>query len=69
MALPLAWLSWEGYRKGWLVKEQFLLMGCWAMPLVAPVLAKLTRVQLAPVALALLLLLALKRERNSWAES
>lgn len=64
LALPLAWLSWEGFRKGWLAKEQFLLTGCWALPLVAPVLAKLTRVQLAPAALALLLLLALKREKN-----
>lgn len=64
LALPLAWLGWDAYHKGWGVKEQVLLILGWSLPLMAPIMAKLTRVPLAPVILALLLMLALKRSKG-----
>ena len=35
LALPLAWLWWEGRTKGWLPWEQALLLLSWLMPLVS----------------------------------
>ena len=33
LALPLAWLGWEGFRKGWLPGEKIMLALGWIMPL------------------------------------
>ncbi len=61
LALPLAWLGWEGYTNGWLPGEQNLLLLGWLTPLVAPILAEMTRLQVGPLALMALLFLALRR--------
>ncbi len=34
LAVPLAWLWWEGHTRGWLPLEQLLLLLSWLMPLV-----------------------------------
>lgn len=64
LTLPLAWLGWEGYTKGWLPREQILLVIGWFMPMFAQCLAKTAGVQTGPLVLAALLLLAVRRERS-----
>ncbi len=32
LALPLAWLAWEGYQKGWLPGERPILLLAWSVP-------------------------------------
>jgi hypothetical protein len=65
LALALAWLGWEAYTGGWLPGEQTVLLLCWLAPLAAPALAKVTGLPLAPLPLAALLLVALRRVRRS----
>ncbi|MHB8069501.1 MAG: hypothetical protein ACYDIC_16540, partial [Desulfobaccales bacterium] len=61
LALPLAWLGWDGYTRGWLPGEKpFLVLG-FLTPLVAPGLAQATHVQIAPLVLGALMCLALRR--------
>ena len=61
LALPLAWLGWEGYSHGWRPLEPGLLILGWCMPMFAQVLAKAASLQVGPLVLALLLVMALKR--------
>jgi hypothetical protein len=44
LALPLAWLAWDGYTKGWATGEKWLLFLCWIMPMFFEVIAKGTSV-------------------------
>jgi hypothetical protein len=61
LALPLAWLGWEGYTRGWLPGEKaFLILGYFT-PLAAPGVAQITHVQPAPLVLGALLFLAWRR--------
>jgi len=60
IALPLAWLGWEGHTKGWLPAEQPLLLLGWLLPLLIPALGK-THLQLAPLVLVALIVIALRR--------
>lgn len=61
LALPLAWLGWDGYTRGWLPGEKVCLVLGFLTPLAAPGLAQATRVQIAPLVLAALMYLALRR--------
>ena len=61
LALPLAWLGWEGYTRGWLPGEKTCLFLGWLAPIVLPLLAKATNVQLTPLVLMALMALALRR--------
>lgn len=61
LTLPLAWLSWEGYTRGWLPGEKIFLVLGFFSPLAAPGLAQATHVQTAPLILAALMCLALRR--------
>jgi len=63
LALPLAWLGWEGYTKGWLPGEQPLLLLGWLIPLLIPALGK-THLQLAPSVLMALIVIALRRGKH-----
>ncbi len=59
LVLPLAWLAWEGYTQGWPAKMQgFLFLG-WLMPIIAPLLAKMTYLQVGPMILAALIIFTL----------
>jgi ammonia channel protein AmtB len=61
LALPLAWLGWEGFNRGWLFGEKvFLLLG-WLTPLLAPMVAQATRIQPAPLILGVLIILSMRR--------
>jgi hypothetical protein len=62
LALPLAWLGWEGYNNGWAPGEQILLFIGWLSPL-AVVVLNFLGLYVAPLILMALLLLALKRSR------
>jgi hypothetical protein len=65
LALPLAWLGWEGYSKGWLPAEQPLLLLGWLLPLLIPALG-MTRLQLTPLILVTLVVMALRRSRHEF---
>lgn len=60
LALPLAWLGWEGYNAGWLPGEPALLCLGWLLPLLTPVMSSM-RCQIAPLILAVLMVLVAKR--------
>lgn len=55
LALPLAWLGWEGYQTGWRPGEPGLLCLGWLLPILASVMA-IIKCQLTPVILAALLI-------------
>lgn len=61
LALPLAWLGWQGYCQGWRPGEPALLVLGFIAPILAPILAALLHFQITPLVLALLLALALRR--------
>ena len=61
LALPLAWIAWDGYLRGWLPGEQYLLFFCWMMPMFSEKIAEVTRLPLAPLCLVALSYLALRR--------
>ncbi len=64
LALPLAWLAWEGYTQGWPARMQgFLFLG-WLMPIIAPLLAKMTHLQVGPMILAALIIFTLGLPRQ-----
>ncbi len=61
LALPLAWLAWEGHVEGWRPGEQALLVLAFLTPLLMPILAGTIRLQIAPLVLTALLAMALRR--------
>ena len=60
LAIPLAWLGWEGYTKGWIHGERVLLCLGWIMPFITPLLASIN-LQIAPLILVALMILVVKR--------
>lgn len=62
LAIPLAWLGWEGYTKEWLPGEQLFLALGWTMPFIAIIGGQL-KVQLAPLILVVLFFLVWRRSR------
>jgi hypothetical protein len=63
LALPLAWLGWEGSQQGWLFYEPFILALGWLSPLVLCLTAASIPFPLAPLVLIALLLATLRRPR------
>jgi hypothetical protein len=62
LALPLAWLGWEGYRKGWLPCEPGLLILGWLMPLfLLPMKGMAIKLPLGPLVLGALFILAWRK--------
>jgi hypothetical protein len=61
LALPLAWLGWEGYARGRLPGEKTCLALGWLAPLLARPLAQATHLQIVPLILGLLFFLTLSR--------
>ena len=60
LALPIAWLGWQGYTKGWMPLEKLFLVIAWLLPFLIPLIGK-TRLQITPLIILILLILALKR--------
>jgi len=63
LALPLAWLAWEGHVEGWRPGEQTLLVLAFLTPLLVPIFARTIHLQIAPLVLTALLAMALRRLR------
>ncbi len=59
LALPLAWLGWQGYTRGWLPGEQAILFIGWWAPLFVSY-----HLYIIPPVLIMLILLALRRMRH-----
>ncbi|MHB8068417.1 MAG: glycosyltransferase family 87 protein [Desulfobaccales bacterium] len=62
LALPLAWLGWQGQRQGFLPGEQGLLLLIWILPFLV-LAAAAVGVQIAPLILLTLFILLLKKGR------
>ena len=62
LALPLAWLGWEGYKTGWLPGEPGLLCLGWLLPFITPVMA-IVKCQLTPLILAALVIFMVRRDK------
>jgi hypothetical protein len=60
LALPLAWLGWEGYTAGWFPGEPALLCLGWVLPFITSVMASF-KCQITPLILAALMILVLKK--------
>jgi len=63
LALPLAWLGWQGYRQGWDRTEPLALFLGWLTPLISLPLADAGKFQVAPLIFAWLFILAWRRAR------
>jgi hypothetical protein len=61
LALPIAWLSAEGLRRGFLAWEKLGLLAVWITPLVSRLLAQHLGVPIAPFVLTMLLILIVRR--------
>ena len=61
LALPLAWIGWEGYTKGWLAGEKPLLFFAWWVPLMPMVTKKPAGLLIIPLTIMAVLFLALRR--------
>lgn len=62
ISLGIAWYGWEGLKKGWLPYEKAVLSLTWLMPLVNTLLVRITGIQITPIVLLALLVLALRRQ-------
>jgi hypothetical protein len=51
LAIPIAYLAWQGYIKGWYLHEKFLLSVVWHMPLFTMFIALFTPLQVGPLIL------------------
>lgn len=65
LAIPLAWIGWEGYREGWQLGEKTFLVLAWLTPFISRLLAEANLVQITPVILIVLLYLNLTSPRFS----
>jgi hypothetical protein len=61
LAVPIALLAMDGYVRGWLRYERSVLAAAWLMPLVAVGLAGMISVQIGPLAVAALFVVATRR--------
>lgn len=63
LALPLAWLGWEGFTHGCTPGEEALLLLCWFIPFFAPILG-IIQFQFTPLLLLGLFVFVLKKVRQ-----
>jgi alpha-1,2-mannosyltransferase len=61
ISIPLAFYGWTIYQDGWLSGECFTLASVFLLPLFNQLIVAFTAIQLAPLALALLMAMALRR--------
>ena len=60
LALPLAWLGWQGFSEGWRPGELPVLFIGFLTPILVPILARFLNFQITPIVLILLLAMALR---------
>ena len=68
LALPLAWLGWEGYKTGWLPGEPGLLCLGWLLPFITPIMS-IIKCQLTPLILATLVIFMVRRDKSGAASA
>ena len=61
LAFPIAWLSLDGLRNGWLRGEREVLVAAWLLPLLMAVIAEAVKVQIGPLVLCSLLWVTYRR--------
>ena len=70
LALPLAWIAWDGHARGFSPMEKWLLLISWLIPMLAENIATKINLPLIPLILLLLMFLALRRsghgENGHW---
>jgi hypothetical protein len=60
--LSIAWYGWEGLKNGWLPYEKMVLLFAWFMPFINWPILNLTGIQIVPIVLLTILILALRRQ-------
>jgi hypothetical protein len=60
--LSIAWYGWESFKNGWLPYEKIVLALAWFMPFINAPFARLTNIQIVPIVLFVLLVLAFRRQ-------
>ncbi len=65
LAIPLAWIGWAGYQKGWEPGDKIFLILGWITPFISRFLAEGNVVQITPLILLVLLYLNLTALRFS----
>ena len=61
LAIPIAYLGWQGYTKGWIPYEKLIQAVAWHMPLFTMFVALFTPLQVGPLILTACLTSALYR--------
>jgi hypothetical protein len=65
LAFPIAWLTAHGLQHGWQRGERELLLAAWLLPALGPGMARWLMIQPAPLVLAWLLLITLRRSARA----
>lgn len=60
LALPLAWIGWHIYKQNPSLKAQVLLLLVWLSPIITPLIARLTKLQICPAILILFFFFIIK---------
>ena len=61
LAVPIALVAWDGYRRGWQAGEREVLVLAWVTPLFVSGLAEHTGIPLAPLCLILVFAMIARR--------
>lgn len=61
IGLTIAWYGWHGFQQGWLPSEKIVLAIAWIMPLFSEQIARFTNIQVVPVVLLAIVILAVRR--------
>jgi hypothetical protein len=63
--LGIAWYGWEGVKNGWLPYEKAFLVLAWLMPLINTPIVHLIGIQIVPIVLSALLIMAIRRGKKT----
>jgi hypothetical protein len=64
LALPIAWLAWEGFQSGWLKGEPEVLIIAWSMPMfLLPLAHSHLKMLASPIVLILMFFMIRRRSR------
>lgn len=59
--LTIGWYGWHGFKHGWLPGEKNVLALAWLMPFFSLLIAKLINIQITPIVLLAIIILAVRR--------
>ncbi len=65
LLLPLAWMGWEGYTRGWLPGEKAFLVIVWIAPMLSKVVINVVNFQIMPLVILGLLGMVIRRLANA----